>query len=88
MWAVVITVELLDEEKALHALEHQVVPAVKAMDGFVSGTWINHGDGTGSSVALFQTEAQAGAGLPPSGQEGPEGVRFSSARVGKVEAQA
>jgi len=42
-----------------------VIPQVKALPGFVKGSWLNDGAGTGTCVAVFDTEDNARAAVGP-----------------------
>jgi len=93
MYAMVATVEIKagKGDEAMDILHNQVVPDVKQMPGFVSGTWARSEDGTkGHSVLIFETEdaakaaiEQARQGTPP---EAP--VKMLYAEVYEVMAQA
>ena len=64
MHAVLIEVDVtgVDPEQGLTALREQIVPAIKAMPGFASGTWLPGNDeGKGLSLTLWNTEADAEA---------------------------
>ena len=93
MHAVVITVGI-DPEKADEAtkmLKDQVVPDVKAMSGFVSGTWARSADGaTGHSLIIFNDEETAKAGLAQAQQGPPAGgpVKILYAEIYEVLVQA
>lgn len=79
-------------EEAASILEERLLPQVKEMGGFVSGTWTRSlDDETGTSMVLFETEAAATAAVdaakgmtPPS--EAP--IAFAGFRVVRVVAQA
>ena len=62
MYAVLIEVDVsgVDRDQGLTALREQIVPAIKAMPGFQSGTWLpGNEDGKGLSFTLWDTEANA-----------------------------
>jgi hypothetical protein len=62
VYAVLIEVDVagVEPEAGLRALREQIVPAVKAMPGFVSGTWLpGNDDGKGLSFTVWDTEANA-----------------------------
>jgi hypothetical protein len=64
VYAVLIEVDVtgVEEEAGLRALREQIVPAVKTMPGFVSGTWLpGNDDGKGLSFTVWDTEAHARA---------------------------
>jgi hypothetical protein len=93
MHAMVVTVGIepgkADEATAM--LHGQVVPDVKAMPGFVSGTWARSEDGTnGHSLVLFENEDTAKAALARAKQGPPPGARVKVlyAEVYEVVAQA
>ena len=52
-----------DMEHRHAVLNDFVIPQVKALPGFVRGTWLN--DGTGTCVAVFDTEDNARAAVAP-----------------------
>lgn len=63
-----------------------VIPQVKALPGFQKGTWLNDGTGTGTCVAVFDTEDNARAAVRPlTPANGPAVV---SAGVHAVEIEA
>jgi hypothetical protein len=62
MYAVLIEVDVsgVDRDQGLTALQEQIVPAIKAMPGFQSGTWLpGNEDGKGLSLTLWDTDANA-----------------------------
>jgi hypothetical protein len=59
MYAVVQTSSISDYEKARKLLHDEVLPTVQEIPGFVTGHWLAPVDGTGMSVVVFETEAQA-----------------------------
>lgn len=62
MHAVLIEVDVsgVDPEAGLSALRDQIVPAIKAMPGFRSGTWLpGNDDGKGLSLTVWDTEEHA-----------------------------
>lgn len=44
-------------------LNDVVIPEVKALPGFVRGMWLHDREGTGTCVAVFESEEEARAGL-------------------------
>jgi hypothetical protein len=85
--AVVVEVEIHDQEEARKGLEEGVLPMIKAAPGFVAGYWIRVGDGHGTSVVVFESKDQALAGAPKQGENGP-GVTFTRVTDGEVLASA
>jgi hypothetical protein len=62
MHAVLIEVDVqgVDPEQGIAVLREQIVPAIKGMPGFQSGTWLTGGaEGTGLSLTLWDTEDSA-----------------------------
>lgn len=62
MYAVLIEVDVagVDREQGIKALREQILPAIKALPGFRSGTWLTGGaDGNGLSLTLWDTEDNA-----------------------------
>ena len=93
MHAIVVTVEIdparADEAEAM--LHSTVVPDVKQMPGFVSGTWARSADGTkGHSVVIFENEdaAKAAVGQARQGPPPEAPVKTLYAEVYEVVAQA
>ena len=62
MHAVLIEVDVtgVDPEQGLRALRDQIVPSIRQMAGFQSGTWLGGGpEGKGLSFTLWDSEANA-----------------------------
>jgi hypothetical protein len=62
MRAVLIEVDVggVDREAGLSALREQIVPAIKQLPGFQSGTWlVGNDEGRGLSLTLWDTEENA-----------------------------
>jgi hypothetical protein len=71
MYAVVETVSISDYDRARKLLHDEVLPIVREIPGFVTGHWLAPVDGTGMSVVVFETEAEARAladQMPPGRQ--------------------
>jgi hypothetical protein len=83
MWALVIDVDISDLAAAVEGVNEQVIPMVREAPGFVAGYWIKLDDTHGTSVAVFETESQAQASVPPA--DAPmSGVTLTSVKVGEV----
>ncbi len=55
-----INVEGVDPQAGLEGLRNQLVPAIKAMPGFQSGTWLTGNEhGRGLSLTLWDTDEHA-----------------------------
>ena len=62
MYAVLIEVDVagVDPEAGVRGLREQIVPMIRALPGFRSGTWLTGGTGgRGLSLTVWETEAQA-----------------------------
>ena len=62
MVAVLIEVDVREVERdaGLTALREQIVPAIRSLSGFRSGTWLTgDGDGKGLSLTLWDSDAKA-----------------------------
>jgi hypothetical protein len=54
-----------DVEHRHAILNDFVIPQVRALPGFRSGTWLNDGAGCGTCVVVFDSEDNAKAALAP-----------------------
>jgi len=61
MYAVVVDVSISDVEEAQRELREQVVPMVTQTPGFVSGVWMEDGEGKGHSVVVLEGKDAAEA---------------------------
>jgi len=62
MYAVLIEVDVsgVPRDAGLQALREQIVPSIKQLPGFQSGTWLpGNDDGKGLSLTLWDTESNA-----------------------------
>lgn len=62
MYAVLIEVDVseVDEAQGLRTLRDQIVPAIKQLPGFQSGTWLpGNDDGKGLSLTVWDSEEHA-----------------------------
>ena len=62
MYAVLIEVDVagVDPEGGIQVLREQIVPAIKQLPGFQSGTWLTGGEqGRGLSLTVWDTEEHA-----------------------------
>lgn len=62
MHAVLIEVDVagVERDAGLAALREHIIPTIKAMPGFLSGTWLpGNDDGKGLSLTLWDTESNA-----------------------------
>jgi hypothetical protein len=57
-----VNVEGVDAQAGLDGLRNQLVPAIKAMPGFLSGTWLTGNEhGRGLSLTIWKTDEHAQA---------------------------
>ena len=87
MHAVLVDVVISDLDAARQGLE-QLVPAVTQAPGFVAAWWLSFDDGTGTSIAVYESEEQARAGAPPSAGRSAPGVTTTRVAFGEVLAGA
>jgi hypothetical protein len=88
MHAVIVEVSISDAESARRELHERTVPAVSQAPGFVSGFWIDRGEGRGQSVVVFESEEAANAVAEQVGSQAPESVTVESVSVHEVVANA
>ena len=94
MYAVIgrVEVDASRGDEARKNLQDDVIPRVKAAEGFVRGIWLLSSDGTkGRGVIVFDTEEQAQAGAEMARQQAPPPgapVTFEGAEVVEVIAEA
>ena len=86
MHAVLGTVTITDYDHARRLLHDDVLPTITEVPGFVSGHWLAPIDGTGMSILIFETEAEARAMAEqmPAGRELNEFVTIESVEVREV----
>ena len=88
MHAVIVDVSISDVEQARRELQERTVPTVSQAPGFVSGYWIEHGEGKGHSVVLFESEDHANAAAERVRSNAPETVTVENVSVHEVVAHA
>ena len=93
MYSVMIEVDLreAEPEQATRNLREDVIPAVSAAPGFVSGHWTRSGDGSrGLAFLVFesQADAEAAAGRNPIGSHPSPDVTIERCEVREVLAHA
>jgi len=62
-----VTIEAGKMEDARRMLTAEIVPMVKAAEGFVAGYWLEPQGDKGWSTVIFDTEEHARAAAPPVG---------------------
>lgn len=73
--AVILRVNLVgDGEEGMKLLDDVIIPHVSSLQGFQRGTWMHDGQGTGTAVVIFDSEANASQAVeaikPPPGGPG------------------
>lgn len=88
MHAVVVDVSISDLQQSQQELRERVVPMVSQVPGFVSGFWMEAGDGKGHSVVVFETEEAANRMAEQVRSNAPSAVTIDSVEVRTVVAHA
>jgi hypothetical protein len=88
MHAVMVEVSISDNEQARSELVERTVPAVSQAPGFVSGYWLDAGEGRGRSIVVFESEEAANAVAERVGANAPESVTIENVSVHEVVAHA
>ena len=68
-----VSIDAAHQDEAEAGLRDGVVPAVRALPGFVAGYWLRPEQGQALSVMIFDTEEHARAGSPPPGATPTQG---------------
>jgi len=87
MHAVVVRVNINDDDAATQALNEQVVPGVSQAPGFVAGYWTRKDD-TGLSMMVFESEDQAQGVTDRMREMVPDAVTLEGIEVREVVANA
>jgi hypothetical protein len=87
MHALIIDVSINDMTAAQSELG-RLVPQVSSAPGFVAAYWVELDQGKGTSIAVFDSEANARAGVPPPGGTGSDAVTIERVELGAVIASA
>jgi len=88
MHALVFDVTIPDLDEALRELREQVVPMVRQAPGFVTGVWLESGEGRGQAVVVFENEDAANTAAQMARSTPPAAVTLSDISVREVFAQA
>lgn len=88
MHAVIVDVSISDMEQAQQELRDRVVPMVSQVPGFVSGFWMEAGDGKGHSVVIFESEEAAKRMAEQVRSNAPSAVTIETVDVRAVVAHA
>jgi hypothetical protein len=86
--AVVIEVQLNDEEATgMQLLNERIIPHVKELPGFQSGTWMATDENVGMGVVIFDSEDHARA-AESDVQPPPGGPTLITSRIFRINATA
>ena len=90
MHAVVVTVTIIDLDRATQMLNERIVPAVSQAPGFIAGYWTRSEDNRGHSVIAVESEDAARAIAQMLQAQAPENdtVTVESVEVREVVAHA
>lgn len=88
MHAVIVDVSISDTEGSQQELRERVVPMVSQAPGFVSGFWMEAGEGRGHSVVIFESEEAAKRMADQVRSNAPSAVTIDSVDVREVVAHA
>jgi hypothetical protein len=88
MHAIIVDVSINDLDRARRELHERTVPAVSQAPGFVSGFWIDYGEGKGHSLVVFESEEAARAMAEQVRANAPEAVTIQDVQVREVVAHA
>ena len=88
MHAVIVDVSVSDVEDAQRHLREHTVPAVSQVPGFVAGFWMEHGEGKGHSVVIFESEDTATGAAQRVRENAPDSVTIEDVSVHEVVAHA
>lgn len=86
MYAAVVrlTIDAAQAPAAATAFSNDILPRVKAAEGFVGGYWLDPADGEGLGLVLFETAEQAEGVKPPKFSWSAPGVRILGVDVRRV----
>jgi len=88
MHAVVVDVSISDPTQSQQELRERVVPMVSQAPGFVSGVWMEYGEGKGHSVVVFESEDVANGMAEQVRTNAPSAVTIDEVSVHEVVAHA
>jgi len=88
MHAVMVSVEILDDDPSRRRLHEEVVPSTSQAPGFTAGYWVEAGEGRGQALIVMASKeaADAMAEAVRANTGGP--ARILDVRVGEVVAHA
>lgn len=79
-----LTIDPAQAPAAAAAFTNEILPQIKAAEGFVGGYWVDPSEGKGFGFVLFDTEEQARRAVPPASNWSAPGVTIQSAEVRRV----
>jgi hypothetical protein len=87
MHAVLVRVNIDDEERSVKELREQLVPQISQVPGFVAGYWTRK-DNSGVSLVVFESEEGAQNASERVRDSAPTGVTIQDVEVREVVANA
>jgi heme-degrading monooxygenase HmoA len=87
MHAVLVRVNIDDEERSVKELREELVPQISQVPGFVAGYWTRK-DNTGVSLVVFESEEAAQNASERVRDSAPTGVTIQDIEVREVVANA
>jgi hypothetical protein len=85
---VTLTIDPDQAPAAAGALTNDILPRVSSAPGFVAGYWLEPVDSKGFSMVVFETEDQARASVPPTGDWTAPGVTIDAVDIRRVAVNA
>ena len=79
-----LTIDPAQAPVAAAAFTNEILPQIKAAEGFVGGYWVDPAEGKCFGFVLFNTEEQARRSVPPVTKWSAPGVTIKSAEVRRV----
>jgi hypothetical protein len=79
-----LTIDPAQAPAAAAAFTKEILPRVKAAEGFVGGYWVDPVDGQGFGFVLFETEDQARRSTPPAAGWSAPGVVIRNVDIRRV----
>jgi hypothetical protein len=79
-----LTIDPDQAPAAANALTDEILPPIRAADGFVAGYWLEPVDGHGFAFVVFETEEQARRSSPPADSWEAPGVGIDDVDIRRV----
>jgi len=79
-----LTIDPAQAPAAAAAFTNEILPQIRAAEGFLRGYWVEPAEGKGFGFVLFETEEQARRSVPAASNWSAPGVTIQSAEVRRV----